>query len=131
MAKVDGELAPGTKKDDGRPPLDLVDPYFIEGIALALQFGAVKYEPWNHLGGFESSRIYASIHRHLGAWFKGEEIDPDSGELQVPHLFAAGAQLMFLCHQMQSPYSYRYDHLDDRPNFAECEVKEEGDRWSK
>lgn len=136
------DLPPGTKYDKGRAPVDLVDPEFIRGTAVALVVGAIKYAPWNHLGGFDSSRIYASVLRHVGAWFMGERCDADSKPYLeqagfaeefpdgCPHLYMAAAQLMFLCHQMEGPHAERYAHLDSRPKFAECEVKTEDKRWS-
>jgi hypothetical protein len=123
-------VKPGTKYDDGRAPLDLLDPVFEEEVAWALAAGANKYDAWNHLGGFSTSRIVASVKRHVNLYMRGEDVDEDASKhagRPVSHLACAAAQLQFLMRQMSDPG--KYGHLDDRPDFAGAEVKEADDRW--
>jgi hypothetical protein len=123
-------VKPGSKFDDGRAPLDLLDPVFEEEVAWALAAGAKKYAAWNHLGGFSTTRIVASVKRHVNLYMRGEEHDPDASEhagRPVSHLACAAAQLQFLMRQMSDPD--KYGHLDDRPDFAGVEVKKEDVRW--
>jgi hypothetical protein len=97
---------PGTKYDGGKPPLDLIDPEYLEGLARVLGFGAKKYAAHNWRGGINYSRLIAAAYRHLGAINKGEDIDPESGESHVYHLACCN---MFLASMM----THRPD-LDDR-----------------
>lgn len=54
--------------------------------SIALLNGALKYGRSNFRGvGVRSSIYKDAAHRHLDAWFEGEECDPDDG---VPHLSA-------------------------------------------
>jgi len=83
----------GSKFDTGKPRMGLVTPEFIEGVAKVLSFGAEKYGPYNWAEGIEFNRLYDALQRHLSAWQKGEDIDPESGE---NHLLHAACELMFL-----------------------------------
>jgi hypothetical protein len=106
--KNDGweQPAPGTKYDSGKPPIDLVDPEYIEGLAAVLGFGANKYAAHNWRGGIQYSRLIAAAYRHLGAINKGEDLDPESG---LPHVYHLGCCNMFLAAMMAT----RPD-MDDR-----------------
>ena len=96
----------GTKSDAGKPPMDLLDPEFLEGVAAVLGFGADKYAAHNWRSGINYSRLIGAAYRHLGAINKGEDIDPESGK---PHVFHLGCCVMFLSWMMK----HRQD-LDDR-----------------
>ena len=82
------------KFDQQKPPIDLIEPSFLTGIANVLAHGADKYAAHNWRGGIETSRLYAATQRHLNAFWSGEDIDPESG---LPHLYHAACSLMFLC----------------------------------
>lgn len=97
----------GTKYDGGKPRMDLLDWDALEGIAHVLTFGAQKYDPHNWRGGIAYSRIISSLLRHLAAFQRGEDIDPESG---LPHIDHIGCNVMFL-----SYFSKRRQDLDDRP----------------
>lgn len=94
------------KFDDEKPRVDLVDPDFIEGIAEVLTFGARKYAPNNWRRGFDYSRLIASIYRHLLAFQRGEDFDPESGQ---SHLYHLGCNAMFL-----AAIQKEHPELDDR-----------------
>jgi hypothetical protein len=96
----------GLKYDTGKPPLELVDPEFIEGVGRVLGFGAKKYSAHNWRGGFAFSRAIGAALRHTGAFNRGEDNDPESGEC---HLFHAACCLMFL-----SWFHKHRPDLDDR-----------------
>jgi hypothetical protein len=99
--------APGGKKyDNDKPPIALVDPDFIEGVAKVLGFGANKYAAHNWRKGIQYSRLISAAYRHLGAINRGEDIDPESG---LPHVYHLGCCIMFLGNMMTT----RPD-LDDR-----------------
>lgn len=105
--KKDGWAQPvGTKFDDSKPPIALVDAEFIEGVARVLGFGANKYAPDNWRNGISYRRLISAAYRHLGAINKGEEIDNESG---LPHVYHLGCCVMFLASMM----NHRPD-MDDR-----------------
>lgn len=86
----------GKKFDDLKTRLDLIEPEFIEQVGKVLTFGAQKYEPnnWQNVDDAEN-RYYAALMRHLLAYRKGEEKDPESG---LSHLAHAACNAMFLLH---------------------------------
>jgi hypothetical protein len=90
-----GERAGGIKHDDGKLPLELLPVDVLEEIAKVLKFGASKYSSNNWRGGFKYSRIFGACLRHLFAWFRGVDTDPETG---LSHLAHAGCCLFFLLH---------------------------------
>lgn len=89
----------GTKFDQDKPRMDLLDPSFTIGVAKVLTFGANKYEANNWRKGIQFSRLISAIHRHLAAIQQGEFIDPESGE---PHVYHIGGNVMFLGWMMEN-----------------------------
>lgn len=96
----------GEKYDGEKPPVDLLDPYAMEQIALVLAFGAEKYHRHNWRGGIRFTRLLAAAMRHSFAILRGEDTDPESG---LPHAAHLGCCAMFLIWMMK----HRPD-LDDR-----------------
>jgi len=75
----------GTKHDQGKPDLSLV-PYSAQCVeALVFQFGAQKYGRDNFKAGMESHRLVAAAMRHIGAYWQGEDKDPESGLSHLGH----------------------------------------------
>jgi len=91
--------ATGTKYDNGKLPLDLLDPLALEGLAGVLAFGAKKYASHNWRGGISYSRLVAALLRHVFALLRGERIDPESG---LPHIDHVGCCWMFLSNMMKT-----------------------------
>jgi hypothetical protein len=108
-AKIDKPS--GVKFDQDKPRVDLLDPLALEGLAAVLTFGANKYAANNWRGGISYSRLTAAMLRHLFAFMRGEDIDPESG---LPHIDHLGCCWMFL-----SYHSKVNKHLDDRYKHAE------------
>ncbi len=80
---------PKTAMGAKKPDLSLVPPVSILYEALAMEDGAVKYDPYNWRERKVSARVYvAAAMRHLAQYLDGEDIDPKSG---VPHLGHAKA----------------------------------------
>lgn len=96
----------GKKYDGDKPRMDLLDWDALEGLAKVLTFGAQKYDANNWRGGIAYSRITSSLVRHLAAFQRGEDIDPESG---LPHIDHIGCNWMFL-----SYFTKRRANLDDR-----------------
>lgn len=87
-------MSEAKKADHGKIPLGLIPSEFEEALGEILAHGAKRYGSWNWTKGFDDElRLYSAIRRHLGAWHKGEDTDPDSG---LPHLMHAACGIMFL-----------------------------------
>lgn len=95
----------GSKHDQDKLRMDLLDPWALEGLASVLTFGANKYEAHNWRKGIVYSRLVAAMERHLGAIKKGEYIDGESG---LPHIDHLGCNWMFLSNFMKT-----HPDLDD------------------
>lgn len=98
----------GIKFDEDKPRYELLTTEFLEGISYVLTFGAKKYAPRNWEKCICYSRIFGALMRHLWAWWRGYDVDPETG---LSHLWHAGCCLMFLI-----TYEERKNaNLDDRP----------------
>lgn len=87
-------LGEGRKFDSGKSEYGLLPPYALEEVVKVLTFGAQKYERGNWIKVPEPKRRYFdAMERHIWAWKRGEQIDPESG---LPHLAHAMCCLMFL-----------------------------------
>ena len=106
--RLPGFSAPaGLKFDSDKPRFDLIDPFFEEGLAQVLTFGAKKYAPHNWRKGIVYSRLLGALRRHINAIEKGEDTDPETGLL---HAYHAACCVMFLA---RFQHDQRKD-LDDR-----------------
>jgi hypothetical protein len=84
----------GRKFDGGKLEYGLLPPYALEETVKVLTFGAQKYERDNWQKVPDSKRRYFdALQRHMWAWKKGEQLDPESG---IHHLAHAMCCLMFL-----------------------------------
>src|SRR3990167_10818972 len=73
----------GIKYDDGKAPLNLLATDWLIEVAKVLEKGAGKYGKHNWRNGMEFSRLIAASLRHLLAFNKGEDLDP---EFKLSHL---------------------------------------------
>lgn len=100
------------KKDDikdNKVMMQLLPPLAQERIAEVFTFGARKYDGWNWSKGMEYSRLYGALNRHMGAWYKGEDLDLETGKSHLAH---AGCCLMMLLEMAELK-----PEMDDRPKF--------------
>lgn len=74
---------PGKKFDQGKLRYDLIPGDSLEWLVKVYTMGADKYDDENWREGMSWKRIFGAIMRHLWAWFRGEDIDKESG---LPHL---------------------------------------------
>lgn len=96
----------GRKDDTGKPRFELLAPEALEGTARILTFGAKKYTDRNWEKGMKWSRVFGALMRHLWCWWRGEEVDSETGE---SHLHHAACCIMFL-----QAYEVRRVGEDDR-----------------
>lgn len=73
--------------------MDLVPVALIDEVAAVLTVGAQKYGDNNWRGGMRWGRPYAAALRHLYDWWRGEDMDPETG---LSHLAHAVCNLAFL-----------------------------------
>ena len=87
-------MSEGIKNDNDKARYDLIPADALEDLAKVLTFGAKKYsaENWRIVGDGDS-RYFAAAQRHMWAWKRGEENDPESG---LPHLAHAMCCMAFL-----------------------------------
>lgn len=76
----------GSKLDAGKLPYELLPEDAVEEVVKVLQFGAKKYAPRNWEKGISFGRLYGAIRRHGVAWFRGEDLDPETGLHHLAHL---------------------------------------------
>jgi len=81
------------KNDDKKNRVELLSTDAMEDIAEVLTFGAKKYAAHNWRKGFKWSRLIGAAMRHLFAWSRGEDKDPETG---LSHLAHCGCCIMFL-----------------------------------
>lgn len=109
MKQKDGsskKLGEGTKNDSGKLRWDLLDWEVVEEIVKVYTMGANKYEDENWRKGIGWRRIFAALMRHLIAWWRGEDLDKESG---LSHLAHAAWQCIALLW-----YSKHRPEFDDR-----------------
>lgn len=76
----------GRKFDGGKLQYGLVPPHALEEMVKVLTFGAQKYEPDNWKRVPDGKRRYFdAAMRHLWAYKRGEEFDPETGIHHLAH----------------------------------------------
>lgn len=81
------------KHDSEKNRLELLPVRPLEEVGQAMTHGAKKYGPENYRKGAAWRRYVGAAMRHLFAWARGEEHDPDTG---LSHLAHACACLLIL-----------------------------------
>jgi len=99
------------RHNDGKLPMHLVPTDAIRGMAQVLKVGAEKYELRNWEKGAYYSVPYASLMRHLLAFWDGENVDSESGRPHLEHVLTNAAFLL--------RYYEQFPELDDRPGKEE------------
>jgi hypothetical protein len=106
----------GIKFDNEKAQLHLLSVDAMEEIGKVLTFGAKKYDAHNWRKGFIWSRILSSLLRHIFAWMRGEDKDPETG---LSHLAHAGCCIMFLLE-----FEIRKIGTDDRYKYTQNKTEE-------
>ena len=99
-------MTEGVKFDEAKPRHDLLSGYALNELARVAAYGSVKYDDHNWRKGIKWSRTFSAALRHLWAFWRGEDIDPESG---MPHL----AHAMWNCMVMLE-YTVTHPANDDR-----------------
>lgn len=101
-----------------KAPISTVSFVVMAEVGVAMLEGARKYGRHNYREAGVRASVYidATINRHLGPWWEGEDIDPDSG---MSHITKAIASLTVLRDSM-----IRDNWVDDRPPGTKGYIKE-------
>jgi len=99
-------IGSGARANGGKYEVHQLPLFALEGTSRVLMFGAQKYKKGNWAKGMDWSIPFDCMMRHMIAWHRGEELDPESG---LPHLDHALCNLLFL-----SAYRELYPEGDDR-----------------
>lgn len=97
----------GARYNDGKPDYSLIPLATLEDEARVWMYGKNKYAAWNWAKGMPWSVPLACALRHIAAWQRGEDIDPESG---LPHLAHVMCNI-----RMLTLYTKTYPEGDDRP----------------
>tara|TARA_R100001086_G_scaffold249569_2_gene189766 strand:+ start:42 stop:380 length:339 start_codon:yes stop_codon:yes gene_type:complete len=96
----------GKRFNEGKPRMELLVPEAMEAEARVWAMGAKKYGDFNWQKGMPWMTVVASLFRHLVAIMKGEDVDPESGELHAAHIKCNASMLIY--------YYYYYKKGDNR-----------------
>ena len=92
--------ADALRYNDGKLRYDLLPADALQELVAVFTKGAEKYEPRNWEKGFHWMSCFASLMRHSWAWARGEDRDPESGQLHMAHVaWNAMALLTFALRQ--------------------------------
>lgn len=98
------------RHDENKTNWSLMPWTAVEEINKVLEFGATKYAAnnWQDGTGFRYTRVLNSMLRHIFAFMRGEDLDPESG---LSHMAHAGCNVLFILYYLQNKNRY---HNDDR-----------------
>jgi 5'(3')-deoxyribonucleotidase len=83
----------GLRFNTGKTRYDLIPAFAQEQYARVLSKGAEKYADRNWEKGMPWSKVAASLERHLYAFKRGEDYDPETGLLHMAHVMCNAAFL--------------------------------------
>lgn len=93
MTEIRTTSATGGEKGVKPQRYDLLPKPGLDAIAEVYAFGASKYADHNWRKGYEWSKSYAALMRHVTAFWDGETHDEESG---LPHIAHAGFHVLTL-----------------------------------
>jgi hypothetical protein len=104
--KINQTAEQALRYNQGKPQWSLVDFDSLEGLVHVLEHGARKYSKDNWKKGMPVTQVSESLMRHLFAFLRGEDVDPESGCRHISHV---------MCNTMFLEYILREKpHYDDR-----------------
>lgn len=97
----------GARFNAGKPDFSLIPMTLLEGEARVWAYGAKKYKAWNWMKGMDWNVPFACAMRHMAAWQRGEDTDPETGESHLDHAMCNLRMLRY--------YTDYYKEGDNRP----------------
>jgi Domain of unknown function (DUF5664) len=88
---------------------DLIPTEPLRELARHYGLGAAKYDDNQWRAGYDWSKSYAALQRHLGLWWSGEDLDTDPSMPGATHLAAAAWHIFALLE-----FSRTFPEGDDR-----------------
>lgn len=102
---------PKQQYGDKKVAVQLVPPAAMLYLGMAMKEGARKYGAYNwRETNVESMTYVGAALRHILQYLDGEDIDPDTGDAQVPHLAAAMACMAIAADATEGGFM-----IDNRP----------------
>lgn len=98
----------GAQKCGNDERYDLIAAEPLRLLAHHYGMGARKYADRNWEAGYEWSKSFAALNRHLWQFWAGEDVDEPTG---TPHIMAAAWHCFALCEYMKT-----HPEFDDRPS---------------
>lgn len=117
MTEVRTTSSTGGEKGTKPERYDLLPVEALASVARLYGEGAKKYSEHNWRKGYEWSKSYAALQRHANEFWKGVDLDPETGE---PHL----AAVIFHALTMIT-FMYEHPDFDDRYAKLNPEQREE------
>lgn len=99
----------GLRYNSGKLRWTLVDFDALEDMVRVLEFGADKYSADNWKQGLRTTEVSESLMRHLFAYLRGEDLDPESG---LPHTGHIMCNAMFLSYLQRFKSEFDSRRLD-------------------
>ncbi|AXH43787.1 hypothetical protein QCN35_gp39 [Arthrobacter phage Synepsis] len=124
MTEVRTVSSTGGEKGTKPERYDLIPVEALASVARLYGEGAKKYSEHNWRRGYEWSKSYAALQRHSNEFWKGVDLDPETGE---PHLAAVIFHSLTLITFMQEhpDFDDRYArHLAEEQKHSEESVAE-------
>jgi hypothetical protein len=106
---IPGVCSSALRYNSGKLQWSLVDFDALEDMVKVLEFGAKKYSADNWKKGLNTNEITESMMRHLFAYLRGEDIDPESG---LPHTGHIMCNAMFLSYVQKFAQKFDGRRLD-------------------
>jgi hypothetical protein len=106
----------GVKFDQDKLRYDLLPIYSVEELVKVFTFGSHKYADRNWEKGMSWGRVYAALLRHLTAFWRGEELDPESNLPHLAHVVWNAIALL--------EFTKTHKELDDRPIYKNETMEE-------
>lgn len=107
----------GLRYNQNKLPHHLISPFAMDELARVLQKGAEKYALRNWEQGLKWDECVGSLMRHVNAWRRGEEVDPETGLSHMAHVLC---NAMFLSH-----FEVTKTGTDDRPQYSVLPTQEQ------
>lgn len=98
----------GARFNEGKPDFSMIPLCTMEDEIRVWMYGAKKYAKNNWMKGMDWDVPFACMMRHMAAWQRGEENDPETG---LPHIAHAMCNL-----RMLTLYSKTFKEGDHRPS---------------
>lgn len=105
LAKLDNKAL---RHNQGKVDWSLLPTEPLEEIIKVLEFGKKKYAAWNWANGNGLSWLETtnSLRRHLYAWLRGEDNDPETGLSHISHV---ACNVIFLLYYLRHKTKYNRD----------------------